>query len=202
MTDAENRLERLFSALFAPDTPLESLPVEGFRPPTAEWQPRPAAVLVPIVLQPEPALLLTVRSHALSSHAGQVAFPGGGRDRGESFPLTTALREAEEEVGIAPGDVEIRGLTQCFDTITAYRIVPVVGLLSGSRPLQACPREVLTIFRLPLADALDPRAYRSHAVHQRQRCHQVWSMRSGCWPIWGATAAILHHLAQLAEEGA
>lgn len=197
-TDAEDRLEGLFSALFPPDTPVDTLPVDGFKPSTEIWRPRLAAVLVPIVLEPEPAVVLTVRSHALKSHAGQVAFPGGGRDPGEAFPLSTALREAEEEVGIAPGQVEVRGFTCCFDTITAYRIVPVVGILRGDTRFQACPREVLKVFRLPLSEALDPAAYRSHRVSHRARSYQVWSMRSACWPVWGATAAILVHLAQLA----
>ena len=198
MTDAENGLQRLFSALFPPHTPLESLPVAGFKPAASVWRPRLAAVLVPIVLEPEPGLILTVRSHALKSHAGQVAFPGGGRDDHEAFPVGTALREAEEEVGIEPGAVEVIGLTGCFDTISAYRIVPVVGVVRGALQLRPCPREVLKVFRLPVADALDSQAYRQHQVRHRRREYEVLSMRSARWPVWGATASILAHLSQLA----
>lgn len=199
MTEAENGLKRLFSGLYSSQTPFDTLPVDGFKPVTAVWRPRLAAVLVPIVMDPEPALVLTVRSHALKSHAGQVAFPGGGRETRESFPVVTALREAEEEVGIDSDAVEIMGLTRCFDTITAYRIVPVVGVVRRALQLRPCPREVLTVFRLPLTEALDPSSYRLHQVRHRQRQYEVWSMRSARWPIWGATAAILAHLSQLAD---
>jgi 8-oxo-dGTP pyrophosphatase MutT (NUDIX family) len=199
MVETEDRLQRLFSALFPPETAVENLPVDGFKPRAPVWRPRLAAVLIPLVMEPKPALILTVRSHALKSHAGQVAFPGGGRDADEAFPLATALREAEEEVGIDPDAVKVMGLTRCFDTITAYRIVPVVGVVNGAMRLQPCPREVLTIFRLPLAEALDRHAYRRHQVRHRQRHYELWSMRSACWPVWGATAAILSHIAELAD---
>lgn len=199
MNELDDRLQRLSSALFQPDTQLSELPVDGFRPSNSRWSPRPAAVLVPILVQPEPVLVLTVRSHALKSHAGQVAFPGGGREGEEAFPLQTALREAQEEVGINPAQVEVLGMTRCFDTISVYRIVPVVGIVSGPLRLVPCPHEVQRVFHLPLREALDPDAYRQHRIRHRQRCYAVWSMRSARWPVWGATAAILHHLALLAN---
>ena len=201
--EARRKLPCLFSALFPPDTPFDDLPVQGFRPSSSrDWRPRQAAVLVPVVLEPEPALILTVRSHALKNHAGQVAFPGGGREGDEPFPQHTALREAEEEIRIEGQAVEVKGLTACFDTISSYRIVPVVGLVHGAPCFQPCPREVLTIFRLPLSEALDPQAYRMHLVRHQQRQYEVLSMRSARWPIWGATAAILAHLAGLAASRA
>lgn len=198
------RLERLASGLFDPAQPWSDLPIDGYKPPSASWQPRQAAVLIPIVLEPEPALLLTVRSHALKSHAGQVAFPGGGRDGQEDFPLQTALREAHEEIGIEPEQVRILGMLRCFDTISIYRIVPVVGLVQGALNFVPCPREVRSVFRLPLDLALDLSAYRQHAIRHRQRSYEAWSMRSARWPVWGATAAMLQHLAQIAshESGA
>jgi 8-oxo-dGTP pyrophosphatase MutT (NUDIX family) len=198
MIEADDRLKRLSSVLFPLATPLAELPVDGFKPDSAIWRPRPAAVLVSIIIDPEPALILTVRSDALKSHAGQVAFPGGGREGTELFPLQTALREAQEEVGIDPGQVEVIGLMRCFDTITAYRIVPVVGLIHGPWQATACPREVREVFRLPLTEVLEPTAYRQHQVRRQRRKYVLWSMRSACWPIWGATAAILSHLAELA----
>lgn len=193
-------MEGLASGLFDAGQPWSSLPVDGYKPPDAAWQPRQAAVLIPIVLEPEPALLLTVRSHALKSHAGQVAFPGGGRDGCEDFPVRTALREAHEEVGIEPAQVQILGLLPCFDTISVYRIVPVVGLVQGAPRFVPCPREVRSVFRLPLDQALDLSAYRQHAIRHRQRSYKVWSMRSARWPVWGTTAAMLQHLAQLADD--
>lgn len=198
MNEFEDRLQRLSSALFPPDTPLHALPVDGYRPPSAQWRPRQAAVLVPIELDPEPALILTIRSHALKSHAGQVAFPGGARDGSEDFPLQTALREAQEEVGIDPAQVRVLGLMRCFDTISAYRVVPVVGVVRTAVQVAACPHEVKSVFRLPLSEALEPAAYRRHWLSHRQREHELWSMRSARWPIWGATAAMLSHLAELA----
>lgn len=198
-TEPDARLERLASALHAVDTPVEDLAVDGYRPAGDAWRPRPAAVLVAIVLKPEPAVILTVRSDLMNSHAGQVALPGGGRCGTEVFPLGTALRESSEEIGIAPGDVRILGMTRCFDTITAYRVVPVVGVIDIAPVLTACPREVRTIFRVPLGRVLDPSSYCRHDVRHRARHYELWSMRSECWPVWGATAAILAHLADLAN---
>ena len=194
------RLERLASGLFDISQAWSDLPIDGYKPTGAGWQPRQAAVLIPIVLEPVPALLLTVRSHALKSHAGQVAFPGGRREGLEQFPLHTALREAQEEVGIDPEEVRILGQMPCFDTISVYRIVPVVGVVHGAPRLMPCPREVRCVFRLPLEQALDLSAYRQHQICHRQHSHAVWSMRSARWPVWGATAAMLRHLAQLGSH--
>lgn len=199
-SELEDRLSRLSSALYPPHYPLEDLLVDGYRPEAGAWRPRAAAVLVPIVLKPTPAVLLTVRSDALKSHAGQVALPGGGRSGNECFPLDTALREAEEEIGIDPVCVKILGLARCFDTISAYRVVPVVGLIDSAPQLQACPREVRCIFSAPLERVLDVASYRRHQVRHHHRDYEVWSMLSEQWPIWGATAAILAHLAGLASQ--
>ena len=155
-------------------------------------------MLVPIVLAPTPALILTVRSGAMASHPGQVALPGGGINTGDAFPIGTALREAQEETGIDPASVEVLGLMRRFDTISGYRIVPVVGVLPALPELEACPREVLSIFSVPLERALNPSSYCRHQIRHKQRDYPVWSMQSETWPIWGATAAILAHLADLA----
>ena len=136
----------------------------------------------------------------MSSHPGQVALPGGGVDAGDAFPVGTALREASEETGIDADAVEVLGLMRRFDTITGYRIVPVVGVLPVLPTLEACPREVLSIFSVPLERALNPASYRRHQIRHKQRVYPVWSMQSERWPIWGATAAILAHLAELAAE--
>lgn len=198
MTDLDDRLERLSSRLFPADTPVAELAVDGYRPDSASvWQPRPAAVLVPLMRAPEPSLLLTVRSGGTLTHAGQVAFPGGGRYGDEPFPIDTALREAEEETGIAAESVRILGLMRQFDTISAYRVVPVVGLLDELPSFNPCPREVRAVFTVPLARVLDPASYCRHRVMHRERHYEVWSMRSERWTVWGATAAILAHLAEL-----
>jgi 8-oxo-dGTP pyrophosphatase MutT (NUDIX family) len=193
MTDAVDALSAsLHDLSVSPDT----LPVKGFRPPEGQWQPRPAAVLIAILMQPEPSLVLTVRSQAMIKHAGQVALPGGGRSGFEAFPVQTALREAHEEVGIDPGGVRLLGFLDRFDTITAYRITPVVGRIDQPVTLKACPSEVREVFLLPLDHALDPSSYRRHEITRNGFTFEVWSMKFGTRPIWGATAAILHQLAQ------
>lgn len=186
----------LAAQLHSPDTPHQSLPVRGFRPAHDRWQPRPAAVLLLIVDRPEPAVVLTVRSRKLSLHAGQVALPGGGREASESFPLGTALRETREEIGVGPDRVAVHGLLDCYDTITGYRIVPVVASIEGDCRLRPCPGEVDEIFTLPLEIALDPNQYRHHRVVRGEQAHDLVSMPHPRWLIWGATAAILHQLSQ------
>lgn len=193
MTDA---VDALSASLHGLDVAPDSLPVRGFRPPEGAWHPRPAAVLVAIVMEPRPSLVLTVRSKAMVKHAGQVALPGGGKSGSESFPVQTALREASEEVGIIPDGVKLLGFLDRFDTITAYRITPVVGRIDQPVLLNACPSEVREVFLLPLERALDLSSYRRHEITRNGFTFEVWSMRYGTRPIWGATAAILHQLAQ------
>ncbi len=203
MIELDDRLEGLSSVLFPPETPVGTLPVDGYVPPKGgAWQPRQAAVLVPILSGPEPSVLLTVRSDAMSSHAGQVALPGGGRHQQEPFPVGTALREAAEETGVDVNAVQVLGLLKRFDTISAYRVVPVVGILPRPDRLTPCPKEVRAVFEVPLQQVLDPALYRQHRVRYRDRGYSVWSMKSGRWPIWGATASILGHLAALVAEQA
>lgn len=200
MTALDDRLQRLSSSLFPPDTNIEDLAVDGYRPAQGPWRPRPAAVLVPIVLGPRPSLILTVRSGAMNRHAGQVALPGGGRNEEERFPVATALRETEEETGIPAAAVRVRGILRRFDTISAYRVIPVVGTLDMVPEIRLCPEEVRAVFQVPLERVLDPASYRRHRVRHRHREYEVWSMLSEHWPIWGATAAILAHLAELADD--
>jgi 8-oxo-dGTP pyrophosphatase MutT (NUDIX family) len=157
--------------------------------------PIPAAVLVPVVLGPVPGILLTKRTAHLSAHAGQVSFPGGRIDAGET-PEAAALREAHEEVALAPEDVEVLGRLADHITGTGYRITPVVGLLPPGLTLHPSPEEVDAVFELPIDVLLDPAAPRREFHESRGNLREYW-----VWPhpdhfIWGATAAILVHLAQ------
>lgn len=157
--------------------------------------PVPAAVLVPVVLGPEPGILLTKRNVHLSKHAGQVSFPGGRIDAGET-PEQAALREAEEEVSLSPRDVELLGRLDDYVTGTGYRITPVLGLLPPGLVLRPAPAEVECVFEMPLEVLLDPQAPRRQRHESRGNLREYW-----VWPhpehfIWGATAAILVHLAQ------
>ena len=156
----------------------------------------PAAVLVPIIHGPAPGVLLTKRTGTLSSHAGQVAFPGGRIEPGDATVEAAALREAWEEIGLAATDVELAGRLPDYVTGTGFKVHPVLGLLPPDLSYRAEPAEVEAIFVLPLSVLLDPAAPQQREVELRGRTRRFW-----VWPhpdhyIWGATAAILVHLAQ------
>jgi 8-oxo-dGTP pyrophosphatase MutT (NUDIX family) len=155
-----------------------------------------AAVLVPIIWRPEPAILLTLRAARLSSHAGQVAFPGGRLEPGETA-RTAALRETAEEVGIPAGLPIIAAELPPHLTGTGYRVTPVVASLDPPFALTPDPGEVAEIFEFPLATVLDPAAPERRQQMFRGRMREFW-----VWPhdrhlIWGATAAILVNLQRI-----
>lgn len=157
---------------------------------------REAAVLVPIVWHATgPSILLTLRAATLTAHAGQVAFPGGRIEPGESAEAA-ALREAAEEVGLDPRLPEVAGHLPQHLTGTGYRVTPVVALVPPPLTLTPDPGEVAAIFELPLATVLDPAAPERRRAEFRGRMREFW-----VWPhpehfIWGATAAMLMTLAR------
>ncbi|HEY7576962.1 MAG TPA: CoA pyrophosphatase [Acetobacteraceae bacterium] len=158
--------------------------------------PIPAAVLVPVILGSPPAILLTKRNAHLNRHGGQVSFPGGRIDASDPDPEAAALREAREEVALDPSRVEIVGRMADYVTGTGYRITPVLALLPPGLSLRAAPDEVEAVFEFPIATLLDPDAPKRQRHHVRGVWREYW-----VWPhpehyIWGATAAILVHLAQ------
>lgn len=167
----------------------------------------PAAVLVPFILGSAPGVLLTLRGASLSSHAGQVSFPGGRIDPEDASAEAAALREAQEEIGLDPNQVEIVGRLSDYVTVSGFRVTPVLGLLPrgvsfDALGLRPSPDEVDEVFDLPLAVLLDPAAPRRQTAVFRGRERSFW-----VWPhpqhyIWGATAAILVELANQLRAGA
>lgn len=157
---------------------------------------RRAAVLIPVITDLEEAsIVLTLRTEHLSSHPGQVAFPGGKEDPGDAGPVHTALRESEEEIGLPADAVRVIGRLGELLMPSGYCVTPIVGLLSARTPLVPSPREVAHIFRLPIRLALDPAAYQRCRVTYQETEREILEMHFEAYRIWGATAAILHHLA-------
>ncbi|WP_280187518.1 CoA pyrophosphatase [Delftia sp. PS-11] len=164
----------------------------------SDRQPADAAVLVPIVLRSEPTVLLTERTAHLSTHSGQVAFPGGKRDAGDASAQATALREAQEEVGLASSHVEVLGTLPVYVTGTAFVITPVVALVDPGARLQPNPGEVADVFEVPLAFLLDPANHERHAMVWNGVAREWFAMpyQDGARQryIWGATAGMLRNL--------
>lgn len=166
----------------------------------------PAAVLIGIIEHDdEPTVLLTERSAHLHDHAGQVAFPGGRRDAADRDETDTALREAEEEVGLQRSFVEVIGRLPIYSTVTGFEVTPIVGLIKPGFDLTLDAFEVDEAFEVPLAWLMDPRQHRRHRVELDGGHRHFWSMPwravSGDAPreyfIWGATAAMLRNFYRL-----
>jgi len=167
--------------------------------------PKPASVLLGLVMRAQPSVLLTVRTAHLSSHSGQVALPGGRQDTQDADEIATALREAHEEVGLHPDCVSVLGCLPVYVTGTGYRITPVVALLNPAMQLTANPQEVADVFEVPLAHLMDPANHRRHAVQWRGVTREWFSMPYDTEHrqrlIWGATAGILRHLYHFLSAG-
>jgi 8-oxo-dGTP pyrophosphatase MutT (NUDIX family) len=162
-----------------------------------EGRLRHAAVLVPIVTHPgQPTVLLTLRASHLNSHSGQVAFPGGRIEAGET-PEQAALREAAEEVGLDPRLPEVIGRLPDHLTGTGYRVTPVIGLVPPPLYLTPDPSEVEVAFEYPLATVLDPAAPARQRSEFRGRSREFWVWPHPDHTIWGATAAMLVNLARV-----
>ena len=151
-----------------------------------------AAVLVPIVDRgDELTVLLTLRADNLAHHAGQVAFPGGRVEATDADATAAALREAEEEIGLARDRIEILGLLPDHAVISGFRVTPVVGLVHADFELRLDPREVAGTFEAPLRHLLDPA---THTRRQRRIAGQdieTFELPWGSFNIWGATAGML-----------
>ena len=161
----------------------------------AREQPiRPAAVLIPVIDRPQPTVLLTQRSTHLNEHAGQISFPGGKIDATDASPLDTALREAEEEIGLAREFVDPIGYLDLYGTSFGFRILPTVARVRPGFKLRISPSEVDDAFEVPLAFLMDPANHQLHSKQFRGMERFYYAMPYGEHYIWGATAGILRVL--------
>jgi 8-oxo-dGTP pyrophosphatase MutT (NUDIX family) len=157
--------------------------------------PRPAAVLVPVILhEGEPAILFTERSTGLREHSGQIAFPGGKMDTNDPGPLVTALREAEEEIGLDRSTVQPIGYLDAYLSSSNYLVLPVVGLVTPPVHLSLNPGEVASTFEVPVSFLMDPNRHELHARELRGRQRRYYAMPYGERYIWGVTAGIVRNL--------
>ncbi|UGA44880.1 CoA pyrophosphatase [Bradyrhizobium quebecense] len=161
----------------------------------AQEQPvRPAAVLIPVVDHPEPTVLLTQRSPNLSSHAGQISFPGGKIDATDASPLDAALREACEEVGLKREFIDPVGYLDLYGTAFGFRILPTVARVKPGFALEINEAEVVDAFEVPLAFLMNPENHQIHTKEFRGMDRSYYAMPFAERYIWGATAGILRVL--------
>lgn len=160
--------------------------------------PMPAAVLIPIVMHAQPTVLLTQRTAHLSTHAGQIAFPGGKCDACDANAAAAAQREALEEVGLAADTIEVLGELPLYTTGSVFLVTPVVALVRPDFAVNINPHEVSEVFEVPLAYLMNPANHRHHEVMWQgvQRHWLSMPYHDGVHErfIWGATAGMLRNL--------
>lgn len=189
MTGLADRLRVSLAA--APAAP----PLEGDLPELRAEASSQAAVLIAITDRPEPGVILTIRRENMRTHAGQIAFPGGRIDPGESA-VEGALREAHEEILLDPDVVDVVGSIENYRTVTGFVVTPAIGVIPPDLPLAPYEQEVADWFEAPLAFLLDPEnQHRESALFQGRERHYyeiIWNGRR----IWGATAAMIVNLSR------
>ncbi len=165
-------------------------------------KPQAAAVLIALVMREQPYVLLTQRASHLSTHSGQIAFPGGKKDESDLDIIHTAKRESFEEIGLNINSIQVIGTLPQYITGTQFYVTPVVAYLEGEIQLKANPQEVDDIFEVPLSFLMNPA---NHQLHQYvwQGNHRKWYSMPYDEPyhnsfkhrfIWGATAGMLRNL--------
>ncbi|MEW5723093.1 MAG: CoA pyrophosphatase [Thermodesulfobacteriota bacterium] len=174
------------------------------RPKTEDLLPglRPASVLAPFHPAPEGlSLVFTKRTAHLDNHSGQISFPGGMRDQEDLDPLTTALRETYEEIGVRPEDIEVWGRLNQEATITGFSVAPFVGLVPYPYPFKLADFEVERLIIVPLAHLMDPDYFGEDLYYMGGRDYKTYKYTYKDDVIWGATARIVHNLLTLLATG-
>ena len=164
---------------------------------------RKAAVLIPITRHQannESHIVLTVRSENLKSHAGQISLPGGTSEAEDPDAVATALRESDEEIGLKAEHVEVIGKLGDMALPSGFHVTPVVGLIQTGLSFKPCPAEVADIFQAPLELLLDTEAYTESTMMFNEVPRKILELQYQHYRIWGATAAILYHLAKEVEK--
>ncbi|MBL4580869.1 MAG: CoA pyrophosphatase [Gammaproteobacteria bacterium] len=183
--------------IFHPDNSVNKMMIE--RPGAL----RKASVLIPITRHrpgKKSEIVLTVRSKNLNSHPGQISLPGGSEEPDDSDVVATALRESEEEIGLAQSNVEVIGRLGDMALPSGFQITPIVGLIEPGLEFFPCPIEVAEIFHAPLSLLMNPDSYNSTSMTYDNHARKVLELQFERFRIWGATAAILYHLAQMIEN--
>ena len=177
-----------------PDTPSDFDLSPDLIPEAARAPLAAAAVLIPIVARAELTVLLTQRTEGLPHHSGQIAFPGGRMEATDRDPIATALREAQEEIGLDPRFVEPLGYLDAYRTGTGFRIFPVVSLVREGFTLKLDAREVADAFEVPLAFLMDEENHRTEVRAWRGTERRFYAMPFEQRYIWGATAGIMKNM--------
>ena len=158
--------------------------------------PVAAAVLIPITARVKPGVILTQRPQSMRKHPGQVAFPGGRVDPEDRDVIAAALREAEEEIGLARDVAQIIGTTDLYHTITGYQVTPVLALVPPDLAYVANTDEVEAIFEVPLAYLLDPAHHQIQQLDWQGGTRHYYEINWQDRRIWGATAAMIVNLSR------
>ena len=196
-----NLIEKLRSA-YQPGTIASS---DGFRlEDGGGW--KCAAVLLPLIRAGEAwHLVFTRRTESVEHHKGQVSFPGGGCELDEATPEQTALREAQEEIGLEPGDLRVLGRLNDVLTITRYRVTPVVGVMRWPYPLRPNPAEVSRVFTIPLAWLADPQNWQERPFTPQNVVRPVPVVTYSPYDnetLWGISARITLNFLSVLGGGA
>lgn len=159
---------------------------------------RSAAVLVPLIDRAEGmSVLLTQRTPHLTSHGGQIAFPGGRLEIDDLTPEVTALRETEEEIGLARDTIRLLGRLKSSETGTGFHVIPVVGLIAPPFELRPDPTEVADVFEVPLDFVLDPANHKIEAREHKGVSREFYVLPYRDYYIWGLTARLLVNLSHV-----